>query len=530
MAYLLDHLLSDSAARRPDAIAVKHEQGSLSYGDLEASSNRLAHALIASGVKPGDRVGIHLPKALESIIAVFGIMKAGACYVPVHTGSPGRRLAEIARQCEMSCLITSALASRKLADLSPDSHLKSVFLTEPAAENNLPIGTQQYDFHGSLAGQPCDPPVLTRTDQDLAYVLFTSGSTGTPKGVMLSHLNALTFVNWGYETFAISAEDCLSNHAPLNFDLSVFDIFVAAKAGAALCLVPDGLATFPFRLRDFIADQQITVWYSVPSVLSLLVTRGGLAHRALPCLRLILFAGEVFPTKYLRAVMQSLPQARFFNLYGPTETNVCTYYEVKEVPEPQAAPIPIGRSCANMEVFAIDTRGQKLTSQGQEGVLYARGSNVMQGYYGRPAETEAAFIKNPFADGREERLYCTGDWVELDTGGNYHFLGRKDHLVKTGGYRVELGEIEAALYSHPAVREAAAVPVPDELLGNKIKAFVVAEENSAMTEVELKHYCGLSLPSYMVPEEIEFRASLPRTSTDKIDRSHLQAETARVNA
>ena len=182
-----------------------------------------------------------------------------------------------------------------------------------------------------------------------------------------------------------------------------------------------------------------------------------------------------------------------------------------------------------MEVFAIDSRGQRVTVPQQKGVLYARGSNVMQGYYGQPAETEAAFIKNPFVTGREEKLYHTGDWVELDTNGNYHFLGRKDHLVKTGGYRVELGEIEAALYSHPAVREAAAVPVPDELLGNKIKAFVVAEENSAMTEVELKHYCGLSLPSYMVPEEIELRASLPRTSTDKIDRSYLQEETAKVN-
>ena len=522
MAYLLDHLLSESAARRPDGIAVIHEQNSLTYGELEASSNRLAHALLASGVKPGDRVGIYLPKSLESIISVFGIMKAGACYVPLHMASPGRRLAEIARQCEMGCLITSALASKKLAEFSSDLPLKCVFFTEPSPENSLPIGVQRYDFRSSLTGQPCVPPVLTRTDQDLAYVLFTSGSTGKPKGVMLSHLNALTFVKWGYETFAISPDDCLSNHAPLNFDLSVFDIFVAAKAGAALCLVPDGLATFPIRLRDFIADQQITVWYSVPSVLTLLLTHGRLADRALPHLRLILFAGEVFPIKYLRALMQLLPQARFFNLYGPTETNVCTYYEVKHVPEPQTASIPIGRSCANMEVFAIDSRGQRVTVPQQKGVLYARGSNVMQGYYGQPAETEAAFIKNPFVTGREEKLYHTGDWVELDTNGNYHFLGRKDHLVKTGGYRVELGEIEAALYSHPAVREAAAVPVPDELLGNNIKVFAAKEENCAVTELELKHHCGLSLPSYMVPGEIEFRVSLPRTSTDKIDRSYLQ--------
>jgi len=347
---------------------------------------------------------------------------------------------------------------------------------------------------------------------------------------MLSHLNAMTFVNWAYETFAIRDNDRLSNHAPLNFDLSVFDLFVAAKAGAALILVPDGLSAFPVELRDFMADERITVWYSVPSVLSLLVTQGQLLDTSFPHLRLILFAGEVFPIKYLRKLMQLVPTARFANLYGPTETNVCTYYEVDAIPDDTARPLPIGRACANTEVIGIDAEGRRLTSPGEEGLLYVRGSSVMQGYYGRAAETDAAFMTNPFAAGREERLYCTGDWVELDASGNYCFLGRKDHMVKTRGYRVELGEIEAALYSHPAITEAAAIPFPDDLLGNRIKAFVVTQDGYRITAQELKRHCGLSLASYMVPDQVEFRNSLPKTSTGKIDRASLQGETVEILA
>jgi amino acid adenylation domain-containing protein len=522
MAYLLDQLLSESAARQCRSLALTCEGHSLTYGELEASSNQFAYALIERGIKPGDRVGIHLPKSLALIISVFGILKAGACYVPVHNSSPARRLAEIALQCAMSCLITNSAAAAKL-DVLP-YELKTVFLTDWVPGINRPKGPNVLDFYASLVGRPSCVPALARTDQDLAYILFTSGSTGKPKGVMLSHLNAMTFVNWAYETFAIHESDRLSNHAPLNFDLSVFDLFVAAKAGAALILVPDGLSTFPLELRDFIADEKITVWYSVPSVLSLLVTQGQLLDTSFTRLKLILFAGEVFPIKYLRKLMQLVPMARFVNLYGPTETNVCTYYEVDAIPEHTARALPIGRACANTEVIGIDAEGRRLTNPGEEGMLYVRGSSVMQGYYGRTAETDAAFIKNPFAAGREERLYCTGDWVELDASGNYCFLGRKDHMVKTRGYRVELGEIEAALYSHPAITEAAAIPVPDDLLGNRIKAFVVTQEGHRITAQELKRHCGLSLASYMVPDQVEFRNSLPRTSTGKIDRASLQGE------
>lgn len=523
MPYLLHQLLAQSAERHPEAEAVRLLDQAITYRTLEARSNQLAHALIDQGVRPGDRVGIYLYKSPDAIVSIFGILKTGACYVPVDANAPGLRLVEIARQCEFRALITSADLHRKLGpQFENDCPKTKVFFVDhlPGDSASQPW----LSFADTLAGRSDEQPVVHLTDQDLAYILFTSGSTGTPKGVMLSHLNALTFVNWAAETFAITFDDRLSNHAPFNFDLSVFDIFVAVKAGAALCLVPEGLAIYPLQLSKFIQDQKITVWYSVPMVLTLLQARGKLQERDLQSLRLVLFAGEVFPTKHLRALMGKLPHPRYANLYGPTETNVCAYYEVEPLSAEESAPIPIGRACANTELIAIDANGARVTAPGAEGLLYARGSTVMQGYFGRPELTQQCFIPNPFAVGREEKLYCTGDWVTLNDRGDYLFIGRKDHMIKTRGYRVELGEIEAVMVSHPEVEEAVALPIPDEAIGNTIWAIVTTVEGSSVDLIRLKQHCAEKLPAYMIPEKIAFRDSLPRTDNGKIDRLRLQGE------
>ncbi|HLZ29818.1 MAG TPA: amino acid adenylation domain-containing protein [Chloroflexota bacterium] len=522
MQFLLHHALMENAQRRPEHTAIRFVDESLTYGQLEAQSNRLARALIEVGVRPGDRVGMHLNKSPGSIVCVFGILKTGACYVPIDIGSPAARLLDIARQCAMTCMIISGSAAPKLVG-APDVALRHLFVAGALPDAcELPIPNTPLEE--VLEGPALVAPAVNGTDQDLAYVLFTSGSTGKPKGVMLSHLNALTFVNWGVETFQLRPEDTLSNHAPLNFDLSVFDIFAGVKSGATISLIPERLSAFPTRLADLIEAHQITVWYSVPSVLQLLLERGRLAQHKFDALRLILYAGEVFPIKFLRGLMQAIPHAGYFNLYGPTETNVCTYFEVTSVPDEHAEPIPIGRACANTEVLAIDESGQRVSGPGHEGLLYVRGSTVMQGYYGRPDDTRAAFIENPFAHGREDALYCTGDWVTLDAQGDYHFIGRRDHMIKTRGYRVELGEIETVLYAHPNIREVAAIAIPDPQFGNLIKVFVVAADEVTLTEDDVKRQCALSLPRYMVPEVVEFRAALPRTSTDKLDRPRLLAE------
>jgi len=523
MAYVLHQLLTESAGQRPDAEAVRLLDQTLTYAELEKLSNQLAHALIERGVVPGDRIGIYLHKSPAAIASIFGIMKTGACYVPVDQSAPGLRVVEIARQCNFRALITSSSLYQKLGTaLHDECPMAGIFFVDQPPDAVLPVPV--FIFANSLAGYPTEPPAIEVIDQDLAYILFTSGSTGNPKGVMLSHLNALTFVNWGVETFGITADDRLSNHAPFNFDVSVFDIFGAIKAGAAISLVPEGLSVFPVQLSAFIQNQKITVWYSVPTVLTLLQSRGKLEERDLSSLRWVLFAGEVFPSKHLRALMEKLPHPRYANLYGPTETNVCTWYEVGQIPENQTTPIPIGKACANMAVIAIDEAGRRVATPGEGGLLFARGSNVMQGYYGRPAESAASFISNPFAPGRDEKLYCTGDWVTLDENGNYLFVGRKDHMIKTRGYRVELGEIEAVLVAHPAVDEAVALAIPDEAIGNTIRAIVTINDSRSLTSTELKRHCAEKLPPYMVPEEVEISDTLPRTGNGKIDRQRLLRE------
>ncbi len=525
MAYVLHQLLTESATRSPNAEAVRLLDQALTYAELEKLSNQLAHALIEIGVVPGDRIGIYLYKSPAAIASIFGILKTGACYVPVDVTVPAQRLLEIARQCEFRVLITSSSLYEKLsAGFSNECPMAAIFFVDKCPDTALPVPA--FTFADALPNQPATPPVVNVIDQDLAYILFTSGSTGTPKGVMLSHLNALTFVNWACDTFAICGTDRLSSHAPFNFDLSVFDIFTAIKAGAAISLVPEGLSSFPVQLSSFIQDQGITVWYSVPMVLTML-TRGKLHERDLSRLRLVLFAGEVFPIKHLRNLRRMLPEPRMANLYGPTETNVCTWYEVGQIPENQTTPVPIGKACANMAVIAIDEAGRPVLAPGKEGLLYARGSNVMQGYYGRPSESAACFISNPFASGRDEKLYCTGDWVTIDENGDFLLIGRKDHMIKTRGYRVELGEIEAVMVAHPAVNEAVALAIPDEAIGNTIHAIVTISGSNSPTSIELKQHCAEKLPSYMVPEKIEFCQTLPRTGTGKIDRQRLQCETIR---
>ncbi|MEK7727955.1 MAG: amino acid adenylation domain-containing protein, partial [candidate division KSB1 bacterium] len=359
---------------------------------------------------------------------------------------------------------------------------------------------------------------------DLAYILYTSGTTGEPKGVMISHRNALTFVDWACDTIQLTPRDRVSNHAPLHFDLSIFDIFATVKAGATLCLVPPDTAKFPMKLAQFIATQKISVWYSVPSAWVLMLSHGKMAQCDFSGLRTIIFAGEVFPTKHLRDLMAKIPAAEFFNWYGPTETNVITSYQVKQLAPEQAQPIPIGKACANMEVFAVDAEGREVTEVGVTGELYGRGSGVAQGYWNDPAKTDSLFVRNPLQPHFHDRCYRTGDLVQRDAEGNFHYLGRSDHQVKVQGYRIELGEIETALLQHQEVEEAAVVALQNAEQVTFLKAFVVPRNGNGLEPIALKRHCAQFVPKYMIPEIVEVRTTLPKTSTGKTDKKVLALE------
>jgi amino acid adenylation domain-containing protein len=518
----LPQILTETAARHGARAALVMDSRTITYSELEAESNRFARSLTRNGVGRGDRVALWLPKSIETVVAIYGIMKAGAAYVPIDPGAPQARMSYIARDCSVAGLVT-------LRDRAP--------AVKTAFEGGAPMKTVWYadardaeaPAIGSVAGIAWQELSDERTDSidcpaggnDLAYILYTSGSTGEPKGVMLSHRNALSFVNWAGDTFAISAEDRLANHAPFHFDLSVFDLYVGTRAGATVFPVSSRIAAFPAAIAKQWSEQKLTVWYTTPSTLVLMLTRGGLAMADVSALRLLLFAGEVFPVKYLRSLMDLAPQARFANLYGPTETNVCTWYDVSSPPGGNT-PVPIGQACSNCELYILD-EALKPVSDECAGELWVSGGTVMQGYWGRPERTSQTLRSIEVQPGLTVRAYNTGDLVRRRPDGNLEFLGRRDHQIKTRGYRVELGEIESVLHCHPGVGEAVVLALPDETIGHRLVAVVVVKQMAQVSKAELQQHCADTLPRYMVPGTVKFRPSLPRTSSGKVDRQALSA-------
>lgn len=492
---ILDGWLAQAAISFPDHVAIRCGDDEISYRELDQLAGAMAGELIARDVRPGDLVGIHLPKSIDAIIAIYGTLKAGAAYVPILPGSPPVRVQQLAGDCRMSVLIADTASLTALAAVDLASTL--VLALERAG----------------LEASGTTSITITTPDDALAYILYTSGSTGAPKGVMIGHDAAANFVRWAVDRFAITHTDRLANLAPLSFDLSIFDIFGAAKTGATLHLIAGDRAIFPAALSRYATEHELTVWYSVPSALARLPSHGALDKYPMSSLRCVLFAGEPFAPTQLAALIKALPEARFHNLYGPTETNVVAHHEV--VASGGAEPVPIGRPCAGHEFAIVDPDGGLVPPDGA-GELLVTGPSLMQGYYNSPESTEAAFAAFP---GRPQaRAYRTGDRVRCDAQGNWHFLGRLDDMIKTRGYRVEPAEIETVLLRHPQVEEAAVIAVPDEQLGNRLVALVFLTGDAA--NASLSSHCSAFLPSYMIPVEFIARPDpLPRTQTGKVDRA-----------
>lgn len=529
MFELLHDLLTKSVSKYPDKPAILFKNNKISYSDLDVLSSQLSFHLKNRGVSIGSRVGIYIDKSIEPVIAIFGILKAGACYVPLDPLAPVERQLLIINDCSLKYLVTS---SKKLPQvhqiLQRNNTLKDVFIVDiPKKECQEHISGVNVIFKDEIFGSQnivSEQPQKQAIDSNLAYILYTSGSTGQPKGVMISHRAALAFINWCIKCFNVNSKDIVSCHAPFHFDLSIFDIFVSIKAGATICLVPQGLSSFPKSLADFIEKQKISTWYSVPSILTQLVLHGGLEEKTFSSLRQILFAGEVFPSKYLRRLMGLIPDAKYYNLYGPTETNVITYYHVENLPEP-SKPIPIGIPCDGVKTFIVDDESSALVKDGEMGELYVSAPTLMEGYWKDSKKTGNVLFKNPpFSPSLNETIYRTGDLVSVNLAGILEYHGRCDFMIKSRGYRIELGEIEAALSAYPDIEEVAVIGIPHEEIGKWIKAFVVPKKDSPIYEKEVLQFCSKKLPHYMVPESITIADYLPKTSTGKIDRKKLEKE------
>ncbi len=512
----LHQLLDLSASRFPSKLAVEEsEGGSIRYGELARLSDRVRDRLRQMGVEPGDRVGMCLRKSADAVASLFGIMKAGAAYVPVDPTAPASRNAFIFCNCAVKVLIVE----ERLAEAVRLEFSKAGFAPEMVVLEGTGAGVpltkvlDRIDVDNPATSMPSAAPNPDR----LAYILYTSGSTGRPKGVMLSHGNAASFIDWCSDVFQPNEHDRFSSHAPFHFDLSILDIYVSLKHGSTLVLAEEQLGKEPGRLAPWIAEKKLTVWYSAPSILSLLAQFGKLDQHDYSSLRLVLFAGEVFPIKYLKLLKSLWLHLRYFNLYGPTETNVCTFYEVPPlIPESQTEPVPIGKACPHCEPLVVNEAGAEV-ARGAEGELCIAGPSVLEGYWNLPENSAKAFLP-----GRDTRWYRTGDIVVELPDGNYKFLGRRDRMIKKRGYRIELGEIEAALYQHPEIKEAAVLAFPDDD-GVPIKAFTSTRNGSKLSIIELKKFCSENLPLYMVPDLFCSLDSLPKTSTDKIDYQKLKS-------
>jgi amino acid adenylation domain-containing protein len=487
----LHQLLIDSAARDPDGLAVAGPAGEMRYGELDRLADTLAHALAERGVRPGDRVVVWAEKSPQVVAALQAVLRIGAVYVPLAGNTPVGRAALLARDCAARAVCTTAgLLDGIAAALGP--------------------GTACLDLTGYDAAE-VTPINSTVVPGDLAYILYTSGSTGTPKGVCISHRNARSFVDWAVEELGAHAGDRFGNHAQFSFDLSVLDLYAAFSVGAAVVLFPGDLGYDPVRLTELLHAERITIWYSVPSALMLMLGGSLLTHPAPPMLRTVIFAGEPFPIAPLRH-LAGWTDARLLNFYGPTETNVCTFHEVQPEDLRRDRPVPIGRACCGDEVRAVAADGTP-AAPGEQGELVVDGPTVMDGYWGSPPHAGP---------------YATGDVVRVLSDGSFDYLGRTDDMVKVRGYRVELGEVEAVLCTHLGVAEVAAAATGTGL-HSRLVAFVVPASDDRPGLLGLKRHLAQRLPPYMVVDDVRFLDALPRSHNGKVDRARLMSLLSRVD-
>jgi amino acid adenylation domain-containing protein len=521
---LLQDWLSHQAQRRPDAAALRWKGQTVTYGELEQLSNRLAWMLKAQGCSRGDRIGLLLPKSPLAIASMLGVLKADCSYTPMDIRNPPARIARVLGALDCRCVLAVGSTRELLRDalgLVPvGSQAPKVGLLEPGTDLTL----QGVHFGlDDVAACPTEAPGRENTSEETAHILFTSGSTGVPKGVVITHANVMHFVDWAVRHFGIGPDDRLSGHSPLHFDLSTFDVYGTIAAGATLCPIPPEANLLPHKLAQLIHDEALTQWFSVPSILNHMAKLDVVRPGGLPSLRRMLWCGERFPTPGLMYWMRRLPGVEFTNLYGPTEATIASsYYRVPACPVDERDEIPIGQGCGGDQLLVLDA-SLRPVEQGEIGDLYIRGPGLSPGYWKDPERTAAAFIPDPFSEDPADRLYHTGDLARIDQTGNVLLVGRVDTQVKIRGYRIELGEIETALDGIAELEESAVVAVASNAFeGNQLCCAYVPRPGGEITPAILRQRLAEHLPTYMLPSQWKQLERLPLNQNGKTDRPALR--------
>ncbi|NCE93551.1 non-ribosomal peptide synthetase [Pseudomonas sp. L13] len=489
----LHHLIEDQAQRSPDAPALVFGTTTLTYAQLDARANQLAHALGEQGVGPDVLVGICIERSIEMVVGLLAILKAGGAYVPLDPEYPQERLAYMIEDSGIQLL----LSQQSLLASLPVAGIQVIALDQPALW---------------LDGYSSDSPNVAPHALNLAYVIYTSGSTGKPKGAGNSHRALVNRLSWMQQAYGLGANDAVLQKTPFSFDVSVWEFFWPLMTGARLVVAAPGEHREPARLIDTIGRYAITTLHFVPSMLQAFIHEPGV--QACASLTRIVCSGEALPLDAQQQVFARLPTAALYNLYGPTEAAIdVTHWACIDE---GADSVPIGRPIANLGTYVLDAQLNPVPA-GVSGELYLGGVGLARSYHRRPALTAERFVPSPFVMG--ERLYRTGDRVRQRADGVIEYLGRLDHQVKLRGLRIELGEIEARLMQHPHVREAVVLVHG----GKQLVAYLV---HAGEAPADLKAWLLSSLPEYMVPTHFIALPKLPVTANGKLDRKALPAPDA----
>jgi amino acid adenylation domain-containing protein len=496
----LEELFFESTARDPEAIALTAGTVRMSYGELAARSGRLAHLLSERAVSRGELVAVVMEKGWEQVVAVLGVLRAGAAYLPIDAGVPAKRLETLLRDGRVRIALTQA---KLLRELEWSEGLQAI------AVDRIDVSIE------------CQPPPLG-DDLDLAYVIYTSGSTGSPKGVMITHRAAVNTILHVNHQFQIGPRDRVLAISSLSFDLSVWDIFGVLAAGGTIVLPENGNLSDPRHWRSLIEAEGITIWNSVPALVRMLIESVG-PSVTLPTLRLALLSGDWIPLSLPADVRRLAPMAETISLGGATEASIWSIlYPVKEV-DPEWRSIPYGRPMANQRVYVFD-RHFEVCPPGVSGRIWIGGDGVAAGYWNDPEKTAASFVNHP-ASG--ERLYSTGDLGRYHPDGYIELLGREDLQLKVGGFRIEPGEVEAALLTHASVQSCVVTAQRPHEAEPVLVAFVVSKGRAAGS-AELQAFLRGLLPHYSVPSAIGFLDALPLSPNGKIDLKALPLVTHAV--
>lgn len=503
MVHLSEILIRSSAAFR-DRIALDDSGlDTVSYHELNKQCLKLKEILVSNGIDKGDRIGLFIPKSTKSVIAIFSAIAADTVYVPVDSSAPVTRAAYIFNDCQAKAILIDSNSSQRLS-----SSINVAYKTIPLIDFGLDLLICSYNYE-----KPLELP------ENLAYILYTSGSTGTPKGVLITHLNAICFIEWAASQFNITENHVFSSIAPFHFDLSIFDLFVSLKQGAKLVLFNQKAAKNPMLIAQTIAEKEISIIYATPTLLKLILNYGKCERYDHSCIQKVLFAGEVFAIDALKKLKEQWSSAQFYNLYGPTETNVVTWFKIPDqIEEDQKKPFPIGQPCPYAQCKIWD-EGIIDPFIGAKGELLVSGDSVVSGYLNLPEKNKQAFVYGK----NDAEWYKTGDVVEIDDGFNFVFVGRIDRMIKKNGYRIELAEIEAALNKHSKVGNAGVIAFVNKKQETKVKAFITQSTvRDALTLMEIRQFCLDQLPMYMLPDYFVFIEDFPKTSSHKIDYQKLK--------